>query len=100
MASASGDGETRVRFNLWVVLGFIVALFAAVAGYINTEQCVIRDRQQVVIQRVTRLETQYGFIISSIERLTEVMEKASDKLDGYRKEVKDKKTSIHDLQWK
>lgn len=101
---ADTNGVTKVRFDLWTVLGFLALIFAICFGYLFNAQAVSKDERiksdQALCDRVTKLETQYIHIIDGIEKLTKTVEKTGDKLDTYRLEVKNKKTKISDIQLK
>ena len=89
--------NTRVRFDLWAVLGFLVLLFSLCFGYLFNAQAVSKDERiksdQAQVERLVRLETQYGSIIAGQDRI-EV------KLDNYNRELKNKKTNVGDLKWR
>jgi len=82
--------ETKVWFNLWAVLGFVLLLGAIGFTYLHAEGSKTKEKQQEVIQRVTKLETQYVFIIERLEGLTRAVEKSTDKLDAHTKDTKRK----------
>ncbi len=67
------DSVTKVRFDLWAVLGFLVLLVGVCVGYLFNAQATNREERQVAIQivsdRVTRLEANYSFIIEGITDL-------------------------------
>jgi hypothetical protein len=89
--------NTRVRFDLWAVLGFLVFLFSICFGYLFNAQAVSKDERiksdQAQVERIVRLETQYESIIAGQGRIEK-------KLDDYTKEAKIKKTNISDLKWR
>jgi hypothetical protein len=97
-------GVTRVRFDLWAVLAFLVLLAGISFGYLFQSQAASRDERikadALMCDRITRLETNYENIIRGIDRLTVTVEKTGDKLEAYRGEVRNKKTKISDLQFK
>ncbi len=80
--------ETRVTFNLWAVLAFLFVVGTASFTFLYAEQKETRGKQQEVIQRVIKLETQYEHIIKGLDKLTAVMEKAVDKLGQNSKDQK------------
>ena len=94
------ETETTVKFHLWLVLGFLVILGAVCVTFLNAEQDVTKEKQQVIIARVVKLETQYDYIIKGLDALTVVVERNNDKLDAYKNEIRNKKTSVSDLKWK
>lgn len=64
---------TKVRFDLWAVLAFLVLMFGIALGYLFTSQAQAREERTKAIasvcDRVTILETRYEFIIKGIEEL-------------------------------
>ncbi len=80
--------ETRVTFNLWAVLAFLIIAGISSFSFLYAEGKETKVEQQKIIQRVTKLEAQYTFIIDRLERLTVSVEKASDKLEMHSKETK------------
>ena len=80
--------NSKVRFSLWAVLAFIVLLGAICVNFLNADQVKTKEKQQEIIQRITKLEMQYSFIIEKLGTLTIVIEKATDKLDKHREESK------------
>ncbi len=79
---------TQVRFNLWAVLAFLFVVGTASFTFLYAEQKETRVKQQEDGQRITKLETQYEYIIKGLEKLTTVMEKAADKLEQNSKDQK------------
>ena len=75
--------ETRVTFSLWYVLAFIVALFAGVSTLLYANQQDVKKDQTEIVQRVTRLEANYGAIIEKLDRAILANEKLLDKLDAH-----------------
>jgi len=67
------NGETMVKFKLWPVLGFLVLLVGISMGYLFTALGENRDEsrlaQQVLDKRVTKVEINYTYIVTGIERL-------------------------------
>ncbi len=67
------DETTKVRFDFWTVLGFLVVLMAACLGYLFTAQGTNRDESRGAIQavsdRTTKLEMQYVYIVEGINEL-------------------------------
>jgi hypothetical protein len=67
------DDVTKVRFDLYGVLFFLVVLVGIGMGYLFTAQATARDERTKAIQnvcdRVTVLETQYKFISEGIVEL-------------------------------
>ncbi len=80
--------ETRVTFNLWAVLAFLFIAGISSFTFLYAEGKETKVKQQEVIQRVTKLEAQYVFIIDRLEKLTITMEKAADKLELHSKEAR------------
>ena len=67
------DDVTKVRFDLYGVLFFLVVLVGIGMGYLFTAQATAREERTKAIQnvcdRVTVLETQYRFISEGISEL-------------------------------
>lgn len=67
---ADENGDTKVRFSLWSVLAFLVILAAACIGYLFNSQAAARDEtrtaNQQVCDRVTRLETNFSYVVQGI----------------------------------
>ncbi len=80
--------ETRVTFNLWAVLAFLFIAGISSFTFLYAEGKETKVKQQEVIQRLTKLETQYDHIIKGLDKLTTAMEKATDKLDQNSKDQK------------
>jgi cell division protein FtsB len=89
--------ETKVNFSLWTVLGFLVLLFGLCFSYLFVSQANSKEDRiksdQAQCDRITRMETQYVFILEGQQRI-------EAKLDRYNNEVKNKRTNISDLRWK
>lgn len=83
------NGETRVQFSLWAVLGFILLLGAIVAGYLNAENADIRSKQRDVMERVGKVETRLEYIAEGIYELKRGQKELTDMLlrDRQRKEA-------------
>ena len=73
-------GSTKVRFDLWAVLGFLVLLAAICIGYLFNAQAMDRERNQAVCDRVTLLEANYGHIIAGIAKIERGQEKLAEAL--------------------
>jgi hypothetical protein len=84
----NGDTVTKIRFDLWAVLAFLV--FAGISSFtfLYAEGKETKTKQQEVIQRVTVLETQYKHIIEGIDKLTRATENVADKFEQHSKETK------------
>ena len=81
--SIEPDKGSMVHFGLWPVLAFLVILGAACVGFLNAAQYETRQKQIEVIQRVTKIETQYIAIMAILERIERTSEKVADKLDTH-----------------
>jgi hypothetical protein len=72
------NGDTKVQFSLWAVLGVLVVaaviLFSDLYGGQRSAQKATVD----VCNRVTILEENYKHIISAQEKTTVAIEKAAD----------------------
>lgn len=67
------EGKTLVRFDLWVVLAFLVLLSGIGMGYLFNAQAESRESRQradqVLSERVTKVEAQIGYITEGITEL-------------------------------
>ncbi len=81
----SQNENTKVKFDLWTVLGFLVLLVALCLAYLFTAQGTIQDKAQVVSERVTKLEANYGHIIDGIGELKMAQSKVVDALNAHEK---------------
>ena len=85
MAAESGNGTTKVRFDLWAVLGVIVA--ASFYGFLYLNSSLAEGRaariamDQNLIVRVTTLETQYKYITEGICELKAGQEKLTQAIN-------------------
>ena len=80
-----------VKFNLWLVLAALTMLFVSITGVLYSDQSKTKEKQQEINQRVTKLETQYTFIIQGLEKLTVVVEKSAENLNKLQQNKGDKK---------
>ena len=80
--------ESTVKFNLWAVLAFLFIAGVSSFTFLYAEGKETKVKQQEVIQRVMKLETQYEYIIKGLDKLTVTMEKAADKLEQNNKAQK------------
>jgi uncharacterized membrane-anchored protein YhcB (DUF1043 family) len=94
------DDESKVRFDLWTVLGFLVLLVGICLGYLFLAQGADRVDQQKTQKDVAVLQERYENINQKLDKLIVTMEKTVDKLDAYKNEVRAKKTNVSDLKWK
>jgi len=76
------SNETKVTFNLWLVLSFIVALGLLAFTVLGAEQLKTKEKQQEICERVVKLETQYDNIIKGQEKVAITLEKLADKIDA------------------
>ncbi len=65
----NGDTVTKVCFDLWVVLAALVVLGISSFTFLYAEGKETKTKQQDVIARVVRLETQQAAILCGIEEL-------------------------------
>ena len=91
---------SKVRFDLWAVLGLLIALGGICVGYLNAEQVKTKEKQQAVIERVTKIETQYCYIIERLDGLKASSERTADKVDALKSEIRGRKISVSDLKWR
>jgi hypothetical protein len=71
---------TKVRFDLWLVLGFIILLGGVVSGFLYDALATGKKErlasQQHLTERLVKLETNYIYIMSGLDKL----ERGNDKL--------------------
>lgn len=87
------NNETKVRFNLWAVLGFLVLLGALGFGYLFSAQSEDRVQTGVMADRVTRLEANYIHIGSGINDIKTTLEKVQEELVALRIKTSEDKPS-------
>jgi len=80
-----------VKFNLWLVLAALTMLFVSITGVLYSDQSKTKEKQQEINQRVTKLETQYTFIIRGLDKLTVAVEKSAENLNKLQQNKGDKK---------
>lgn len=81
------NGESKVQFSLWAVLAFIVAIGFITAQFLNAEQKETRAKQREVVERVTKLETQFDYVTKGIDELKRGQREVVDILiQGKRKQ--------------
>ena len=80
-----------VKFNLWLVLAALTMLFVGITGVLYSDQSKTKEKQQEINQRVTKLETQYTFIIRGLDKLTVAVEKSAENLNKLQQNKGDKK---------
>jgi hypothetical protein len=88
------NGEvTRVRFDLWAVLGFIVLMGVVFGGYLfqtlasGRAERIAADQQ--IDLRVTKLETHYSYIIQGIADLKAGQKEVADSLAKHEMSTKE-----------
>jgi hypothetical protein len=59
----------QVRFNLWAVLTFLFVAGAATAGFLYAEGKETKMVQRTVLERMTKVETQFDYITCGINEL-------------------------------
>jgi hypothetical protein len=69
MPNTNVSEVTKVRFDLWAVLAFLVLGAVLGMGYLFNEQGMARERVQSACDRITVLEQQFYFIKEGIVRL-------------------------------
>jgi hypothetical protein len=91
---ANGD-TTKVRFELWAVLGFLTFVVALCLGYLfNTlaegrSARILADQQMDI--RVTRLETKFDHISIGIDELKKGQDKVVDALIEHERSTREMK---------
>ena len=76
--------DTQVKFNLWAVLAFLFLAGVSSFTFLYAEGKETKVKQQEVIQRVTKLETQYNYIIEGLRDLKISVDESSRKLETHR----------------
>jgi len=80
--------QTQVRFDLWAVLAFIFLAGAVAVGFLYADQKETKTKQQEVLYRIVKIESQYDYIISGLDKLTKAVEESADKREKYRTETR------------
>lgn len=92
MANGDSNGVTKVRFDLWAVLGFLVLLFALCFGYLFNAQAINKEERvrmdQALYDRVTKIETQYGYIVQALEKVSVVADEI--RMDQIRRQRRER----------
>lgn len=78
------EGTTKVRFELWAVLGLMITAAVFCFTYLNAEQRDTRTKQQEVITRVVKLEANQDHIIKALDKIMVSVEKIDSKLETHR----------------
>lgn len=67
------NGKTLIRMDLWAVLAFLVLLIGIGMGYLFNAQASNKEERQkvdqIIIERVTKLETKFDYVVSGITEL-------------------------------
>jgi len=66
-----GNEETTIRFKLWAVLGFLVALIGIGFGYLFIAQTSAAIERIDIKERVIRTEMSIAYIVEGIAELKE-----------------------------
>uniref|UniRef100_A0A6H1ZXU0 Uncharacterized protein n=1 Tax=viral metagenome TaxID=1070528 RepID=A0A6H1ZXU0_9ZZZZ len=66
-----GNEETTIRFKLWAVLGFLVALIGIGFGYLFIAQTSAAIERIDIKERVIRTEMSITYIVEGIAELKE-----------------------------
>jgi hypothetical protein len=86
---AEENGVTRVKFDLWAVLGFLVVLSGLSMGYLFNAQANSKAERiasdQMLDTRMTKLEAHVGFIIEGINDLKRGQKDVERSLDTHEK---------------
>jgi len=87
--SDRANETTKVRFELWCVLGFMLVLGMIVSGFLYDALATgKRERiatNQIVESRLTKLETNYVYIMNGLDKLERSNEKVVDALKDHEK---------------
>jgi inner membrane protein involved in colicin E2 resistance len=81
------EGTTKVRFELWLVLSAMILLGILSFGYLNADQRETKEKQQEVIQRVVRLESNSQHIITQLDKIAVSLDKLENKLETHREKT-------------
>jgi len=80
---------TKVRFDLWCILGFMLLLGMIVSGFLYDALATgKRERiitNQIVESRLTKLETNYVYIMNGLDKLERSNEKVVDALKDHER---------------
>jgi uncharacterized membrane-anchored protein YhcB (DUF1043 family) len=83
------NGATRVKFDLWAVLGFLVLLVGICVGYLFVAQAANKEERQGQVQaldkRVTVIEINYEHILKGIDVLQKGQKDLVDALTVHEK---------------
>ena len=63
--------DTTVKFKLWAVLGFLVALIGIGLGYLFIAQTSAAVERTDIKERVIRMEVNYQYVVQGIADLKE-----------------------------
>ena len=75
----------EVSFNLWAVLLGIVLLFGSVFSILYADQTKVKDKQQEINQRVTKLEAQICYIVEGIKEIKDSQKDVLRTLEDHKK---------------
>ena len=81
----NGDKVSKNPFSLLAILNFLIVLAGICLGYLFSAQATDRAIAQLLGDRVLKLETHYGYIISGIEELKTGQEKQMAALAAHEK---------------
>lgn len=79
------NGDTKVQFSLWAVLGFLCVIAVILFGDLYGSQRSNQKANQDVCDRVTKLESNYNFIISGIKEIKDGQKEVATALSAHEK---------------
>lgn len=82
--------ETSVRFNLWAVLAFLCLLGGICFAYLFNVQTEARVTTTTHSERITKLETNYDFIIDKLNDIKISQDEVKKELVRYRSRDRDR----------
>ena len=79
------NGETTIKFKLWAVLGFLVALIGIGFGYLFIAQTSAAVERTNISERVIRTEMSITYIVEGIAELKQVQKEMMEILRKQQK---------------
>lgn len=73
--------DTIVNVNLKVVLYFVMVAFIAGFSFLFASDVQTKTKQQEIVERVTKIETQYQFIITGLANVVTAVETHRNKTE-------------------
>ena len=79
-AMLANERETTIRFKLWAVLGFLVALIGIGFGYLFIAQTSAGVERVDIKERVIRMEVNYQYVVQGIADLKQAQKEMMEVL--------------------